>query len=170
MEGQDSIGAVAHEVEDHGGAAAAPGREWLVEAHGCDPARLASEDVLRALFDRIVSDLGLTSVGHAAWHTFPCAGGVTGLLLLAESHLACHTFPEFGSLCLNLFCCSARPEWPFGAGLARAVGASYVRVRVVDRPYGPAPTQESVSSSPLPAAEAAAADREQGHPLGAHQQ
>ena len=129
------------------GPAALPGTgvEWVVEAFGADVERLTSVEALAAMVDAMVGALGLTPVGDARWHRFPASGaaagtavgGVTGLVLLAESHLAVHTFPEHGSLCLNLFCCAPRPEWDFAAGLAAAVGAERVRVRRVTRPYAP---------------------------------
>lgn len=112
------------------------GQEWVVEAHGCDPAALADPTRVRALFDRLVSDLSLNPVAEPLWHTFPPPGGITGLCLLAESHLTCHTFPEHGSLCLNLFCCTPRPDWDFEAGLAELFGADRVEVRRLTRPYG----------------------------------
>lgn len=111
------------------------GREWVVEAHGCDPVALADMEKLRGLFSRMVEELALHPVSEPVWHQFPSAGGVTGLCLLAESHLACHTFPEYGSLCLNLFCCRPRPEWDFRANLEREFGARSVRVRRLERPY-----------------------------------
>jgi S-adenosylmethionine decarboxylase len=111
------------------------GVEWVVEAFGCDARRLTEPAALAALVDDMVAALALTPVAPAQWHRFPHPGGVTGLLLLAESHLALHTFPEHGSLCLNLFCCRPRPQWDFALGLARAVGAARVVVRVLDRTY-----------------------------------
>lgn len=111
------------------------GREWLVEAHGCDPAPLRDVEALRGLFAAMVAGLGLHPVGDPLWHKFPGPGGVTGMVLLAESHLTVHTFPEHGSLCLNLFCCRPRPEWAFEAELRARFGADEVTVRAVDRPY-----------------------------------
>lgn len=115
------------------------GVEWIVDARGCDPDRLADAASLGGLFERIVAELGLRVVGAPLWHVFPGPGGVTGLCLLAESHLTVHTFPEHASLCLNLFCCRERPEWPFARGLAEAVGARAVDVRRVERRYVAAP-------------------------------
>ncbi len=114
------------------------GIEWIVEAHGCSPASLADLPLLRALFQRIINDLNLRPVGETQWHQFPQTGGITGLCLLAESHLTCHTFPEFGSICLNLFCCVPRTEWDFSASLCESFGATFVNVRSVMRPYGEA--------------------------------
>jgi S-adenosylmethionine decarboxylase len=112
------------------------GDEWVVEAFGCDARRLADRATLAALLDRMVNELVLRPVGAGQWHVFPAPGGVTGMLLLAESHLTVHTFPEHRSLCLNLFCCTPRPAWPFAERLAEAVGAGRVSVRHLARDYG----------------------------------
>jgi S-adenosylmethionine decarboxylase len=118
------------------------GIEWIVEAHGCSPASLADLPLLRALFQRIITDLKLRPVGETQWHQFPQTGGITGLCLLAESHLTCHTFPEFGSLCLNLFCCVPRTEWDFRTNLCEIFGATSVNVRSLLRPYGEAASKD----------------------------
>ena len=122
------------------------GAEWVVEARGCDPARLRSVDVLRELFGRVVRELDLHPVADAQWHEFDGPGGVTGLLMLSESHLAVHTFPEHGSACLNLFCCRPRPEWDWARGLAETLGAEDVAVRVLERAYGPSTVDGRLST------------------------
>ncbi|MBC8085813.1 MAG: S-adenosylmethionine decarboxylase [Phycisphaerae bacterium] len=111
------------------------GREWVVEAFGCEPERLCNSAVLHALFNAMIADLALHPVGEAQWHTFPPPGGVTGVCILAESHLTVHTFPEHGSLCLNLFCCTPREPWDWAPRLAEHVGATHVSVRVLEREY-----------------------------------
>jgi S-adenosylmethionine decarboxylase len=113
------------------------GHEWIVDARGCDPARLVERAALQAVFDALVAELGLHPVGSPLWHTFPGTHGQTGLWLLAESHLACHSFPEHGGLTLNLFCCRTRPDWDWPARLAALVGARQVQVTSVAREYGP---------------------------------
>jgi S-adenosylmethionine decarboxylase len=113
------------------------GLEWIVEAHGCNPAALADQRRLEDLFGALVGELNLHPLDKTSWHQFPLTGGITGVSLLAESHLACHTFPEFGSLCLNIFCCRPRPGVDFDALLKKELGATSVFVREVERPYQP---------------------------------
>jgi S-adenosylmethionine decarboxylase len=112
----------------------APGCEWIVEAHGCQPAALRDIPGLETFFAQIVAALDLHPVGAAVWHRFPVTGGLTGFQMLAESHLACHTFPEYGTLCLNLFCCRPRPDWDFATTLAQAFHSTEVSVRKLVRP------------------------------------
>lgn len=111
------------------------GIEWIVEAFGCSQDALRDLDTVRGFFDRLIRDMKLQPVGQTQWHQFPGAGGITGLCLLAESHLACHTFPEYGSMCLNLFCCVPRAEWNFEAALKKMFDADSVVVRHLERTY-----------------------------------
>jgi S-adenosylmethionine decarboxylase len=109
------------------------GTEWVIDASGCEAERLRDLDAVRALLDRAVRELDLHVVGAPLLHRFPGPGGVTALYLLSESHLACHTFPEVGLATFNLYCCRARPEWPWRARLEQALGASHVEVRRIAR-------------------------------------
>ncbi len=109
------------------------GEEWIIDAWGCRPAALTSEDSLRAVFVQLVSDLLLRPIGSPLWHTFPSPGGITGLWLLSESHLCCHTFPETGYAAFNLYCCRPRPRWDWAAQLGRLLGAAQVEARCISR-------------------------------------
>jgi S-adenosylmethionine decarboxylase len=111
------------------------GTEWVVEAHGCDPVRLASVPALHTVFATIIAELDLHPVGEALWHQFPSPGGITGMQMLAESHLTVHTFPEHASLCLNLFCCTPRQAWSWDTRLRTLLDADHVTVRVFARDY-----------------------------------
>ena len=107
----------------HGGPEA--GVEWLVDGHGCDPARLGDRAAVVALLDRIVLVMELRVVSTAI-HAFSAPGGITALYLLTESHLTIHTFPETGVATLNAYCCRPRAPAPWQALLAELLGAREV--------------------------------------------
>jgi S-adenosylmethionine decarboxylase len=113
------------------------GVEWVVDAFGCHPGALQSPGQLRALFERAVTELGLHPVAPLAVHAFPDPGGLTAVQLLSESHLTAHTFPETGYAAFNLYCCRARPDWPWAERLAELLGATRVEIRRIARPGPP---------------------------------
>lgn len=110
------------------------GEEWIVDARGCAPDSLRDETLLRALFTRAVAALGLHPVGDAVFHRFPGEGGITGFVVLSESHLSCHTYPESGYAAFNLYSCRPHVRWDWEGELGRALGATGVQVRRVQRP------------------------------------
>jgi len=93
------------------------GIEWLVDAHGCEPAALRDPARVLALLDRVVAELDLHVVGQPLVHRFAEPGGVTALYLLRESHLCCHTYPESRLATFNLYCCRERPAFDWAAAL-----------------------------------------------------
>jgi S-adenosylmethionine decarboxylase len=109
------------------------GTEWVIDAVGCDPAILTDLGRIRAVFDRVISDLNLHVQGDVIWHQFSRPDGVSGLALLSESHLACHTYPEFGAATFNLYCCCNRDSWPWETMLKEMLDATEVTVRVLHR-------------------------------------
>ena len=69
---------------------------------------------LRAFCRRAVATAGLTAVGDL-FHAFPPPaeqgpGGITGMVLLAESHLAVHTWPELGAVTLDVYVCNLQED------------------------------------------------------------
>ena len=108
------------------------GTEWLIEAAGCSAEKLRDEAALRAIFSRVIADLGLKSI-DSIWHKFPGEGGVTGIVALTESHLTCHTYPEHRIATFNLYCCRSRPEWDWEAQLCEALAAKSVSVTKIER-------------------------------------
>ena len=108
------------------------GREWIVDAFGCAPARLRDRDAIVALLEQIVAGMQLHVVSTCV-HAFDGAGGVTAMFLLAESHLTIHTFPETGVATLNAYCCTPRTPADWRALLGEALGAREVDVREFTR-------------------------------------
>ena len=109
------------------------GTEWLIDASGCDTAALVDLDRLRAIFNRVITDLELNVLGEIAWRQFGHPGGISGLALLSESHLSCHTYPEFRAATFNLYCCRERTSWSWETILKEMLGATEVNVRVFER-------------------------------------
>ncbi len=71
----------------------------------CPPSLLRDRAALQRSCMQLATDAGLTVVGDH-FHTFADAGGVTGLVLLAESHLAIHTWPELNAVTLDVYVCN----------------------------------------------------------------
>ena len=109
------------------------GTEWLIDAENCDAESLRDVGKIRAVFARIIEDLGLKTIGEGNWHKFEGEGGVTGLVMLTESHLACHTYPEHGIATFNLYCCRTRPEWNWEENLREMIGAENVKIQKIVR-------------------------------------
>jgi S-adenosylmethionine decarboxylase len=64
---------------------------------------------LRLLCLGAVEAAGLQAVGEL-FHRFAPPGGVTGVVLLAESHLALHTWPEHGAVTLDVYVCNVSTD------------------------------------------------------------
>lgn len=75
----------------------------------CPLELLTDQSMLADICRNLIGNIGLTSVGEK-YFTFPAVrgerGGVTGVVLLAESHLALHTWPEQSGVTLDLFVCN----------------------------------------------------------------
>ena len=83
------------------------GMHLTADLHACATAGGLMTDAraLRGLCLREVDAAGLTPVGEL-FHAFAAHGGLTGVVLLAESHLAIHTWPELGAVTLDVYVCN----------------------------------------------------------------
>jgi S-adenosylmethionine decarboxylase len=105
-----------------------------------DPVALAS------LCRDAVMGSGLSGVAEL-FHRFGAAdeqGGITGVVLLAESHLAIHTWPELGGVTLDVYVCnygadnSAKAE-ALMAALITAFAPTVVNRQSLNRAAAPTP-------------------------------
>lgn len=86
------------------------GLHLTADLHGCGTTAssavlMTDIAVLRTVCLQAVADAGLQAVGEL-FHRFPAPGGITGVVLLAESHLAVHTWPELGAVTLDVYVCN----------------------------------------------------------------
>jgi S-adenosylmethionine decarboxylase proenzyme len=115
------------------------GLHLTADLRGCDGERGVMTDAatLRGVCLDAVRRAGLTAVGEL-FHRFPAPGGVTGVVLLAESHVAVHTWPEIGAVTLDVYVCnlgadnSARAELLLGA-LAGAFAPTAIEQHALHR-------------------------------------
>ena len=87
------------------------GLHLTAELHECALPNPALTDVatLRSLCLRAVAAAGLQAVGEI-FHRFAAPGGVTGVVLLAESHVAVHTWPELAAVTLDVYVCNLHAD------------------------------------------------------------
>ena len=93
------------------------GLHLTADLKGCDATApvFVEPTALRQACVAAVQRAGLTAVGEL-FHRFD-GGGVTGVVLLAESHVAVHTWPELGAVTVDVYVCNYS-----GDNSARAVG------------------------------------------------
>ena len=120
-------------IEPPSGAAPATGTEYVIDVRGCDGSALQSLPRLQRLFSEVLADLAMRRLAPPVWHVFAGHGGVTGMVLLAESHLTIHTFPEAKMAAINLYCCRSSAEWDWSGRLRSLLGATEVTVRILQR-------------------------------------
>ncbi len=88
------------------------GLHLTADLHDCPAGQAAMREpaALRALCVEAVQAAGLRAVGEL-FHPYPgldgaTPGGITGVVLLAESHLAVHTWPERRAVTLDVYVCN----------------------------------------------------------------
>lgn len=71
----------------------------------CDADLMLDADRLATHCRQLVHDAGLTAVGDL-FHRFGENGGVTGMIVLAESHMSLHTWPEEDFVTIDVYVCN----------------------------------------------------------------
>lgn len=122
-------------------ASAAVGEHLLLDLYGVAPALLRDAAALETALRDAADVLGATIL-HAHLHRFDSLrtglpageqGGVTGVLLLAESHLSIHTWPEHGFAAVDAFMCGTGTTHAARAVFEQALSPERIEVRVMQR-------------------------------------
>ena len=99
--------------------------------HGSDLMR--DPKALRTLCIAAVAASGLTAVAEC-FHRFAEPGGITGVVLLAESHVAVHTWPEQDAVTLDVYVCNVgRDNSAAAQGLMQALINAFAPRHCVQR-------------------------------------
>ena len=108
------------------------GTHLLADFYESPAPRLCDADALRAALLEAAARCHLTVVGGPHLQPFP-GGGLTGVVLLAESHIAFHTYPEHGYCALDIFSCGSGDLEAALEVFRAALAPERVRVRSITR-------------------------------------
>lgn len=85
------------------------GPHLMIDGHHASPERLEDLELLRDVLSELPARLGMSTIlpPHVERYqgTGDQDGGLTGVVLIAESHIAIHTFPQRGFLGVDVFSC-----------------------------------------------------------------
>ena len=104
------------------------GRHLLAEFSGCDAGALADLDGVTAAMLEAADRSGATIVTHS-FHHFGGGGGVSGVVIIAESHFALHTWPEHGFAAVDFFTCGDKVR----TGVALEILAKAFRAGAIEQ-------------------------------------
>lgn len=112
---------------------------FAVDLAGCTGMSALPPEAITSTFAQVLEGAGATIV-QALSHHFPGGGGMTCVLILAESHAVLHTWPETGTAHVDIFSCSTRLKCRAAVdALVHAFGATSVSVQELSRVDGHRP-------------------------------
>jgi len=82
----------------------AVGKHMILELKDCDRKRLSDRDFLKDTLLSACRVAGATILSES-FHSFPPYGGVSGVVIIAESHFSVHTWPEYCYAAIDIFTC-----------------------------------------------------------------
>ena len=109
-----------------------PSNHGLLDLYGCNEAILKDEARLKTALVAAAQAAEATILTEH-FHTFGGAGGVTGVLLLAESHISIHTWPEHRFAAIDAFICGGMKLEKVKEILCSELAAERVDWTVVNR-------------------------------------
>ncbi|MBV1959115.1 MAG: adenosylmethionine decarboxylase [Pseudomonadales bacterium] len=108
------------------------GQHLLIECHG-QHATLVS-DSLEDLMTRAALAADATIIA-SHFHEFGGHGGITGVLMLAESHITVHTWPEVSYAAFDIFMCGEAQPQKAAQIIADQFPNADVSVKAINRGY-----------------------------------
>jgi len=106
------------------------GSHLLVEVW--DGKNLTDPEIVNRILSDAATAAGATIL-HSHMHHFSPFGGVSGVVLLAESHISIHTWPERNYAAVDIFMCGACDPHLAVPVLERGFGAANLNVQEIRR-------------------------------------
>jgi S-adenosylmethionine decarboxylase len=108
------------------------GQHLLADLYGIAPALLRDASAMERLLREAARTAGAQVIG-SHFHSFGNEGGVTGVILLAESHISVHTWPEVNFAAVDIFMCGAADAERALALLLRALAPVRHKIQRAER-------------------------------------
>jgi len=106
------------------------GQHLLIECRG-QHSKLQSDDLNTLMND--AANAGRANVLASHFHEFGGHGGITGVLLLAESHITVHTWPEIHYAAFDIFMCGHSQAEKAAIVIANLFPEDDVCIKSIDR-------------------------------------
>lgn len=107
------------------------GRHVIIECFGSG---LAQDKASLESLLRNAAAAGGAQVLSCHMHNFGNDGGITGVLLLAESHITVHTWPERNYAAFDIFMCGNCDADAAAAVISRSCPNETIEIKAIDRP------------------------------------
>ncbi len=112
--------------------AAAVGQHILADLYGVEPLLLRDARAMERVLSEAARIAGARILG-SHFHSFGSDGGITGVVLLAESHISVHTWPETKFAAADIFMCGIADAERALALLLRALAPVRHRIQKAAR-------------------------------------
>ncbi|MCR5214212.1 MAG: adenosylmethionine decarboxylase [Eubacterium sp.] len=111
--------------------------QLFVDLYGCDEKIINSENEIKSIARKVVSEIGADIVEECV-HSFEPVG-ITYFAVITTSHFSVHTWPEYGYAAVDVFSCGEAVADKIGELLRELFKASDIKVRRCERIVGRTP-------------------------------
>lgn len=112
------------------------GQHCLLDVYQLDSKWLQNSSAIEQLL-RQLAQAARAHILESYFHTFGGSGGVTGVLLLAESHISIHTWPEHQYAAIDIFMCGKLLAEAAVTELKQLLPDAQMHIRWLARTYQP---------------------------------
>ena len=113
------------------------GPHLMVDAYGCDKAKLEDLGLVASILDELPPAIDMTKIMPPyvfKYHApVPQDWGLSGFVLIAESHISIHTYPEKNYLSIDIFSCKSFDYQQAVAYATELFGIARHEINLLDR-------------------------------------
>lgn len=110
------------------------GRHCLLDIYTQDREWLKNQQIVEHLL-HLAAQAAQAHILTSHFHTFGGEGGITGVLLLAESHISIHTWPEHNYAAVDIFICGKLSINAAISVFQQKLANARIEVRLLERGY-----------------------------------